>query len=195
MKRYIVLFLTFTVAGLLCACSQKDTANLTVSSYTSASGDSAAISYQSEPAQVQKKEGQEQKIAIEISPPEGWKPMEGSVLPVHYMKSTASFMVKEERFQSTELDAIVTEALGIYQKSFDNVAVVGDVETITVDGKEAKKLIFTCTVGKLEMKYLYVYLLVEGRTYVITFGDLANTFDTLSADYEAILSNIGFKAQ
>jgi hypothetical protein len=121
-------------------------------------------------------------------------PMEGSVLPVHYMKGTASFMVKAEPFSSATLDDVVNEALGIYQKSFDHFIVQGEVEPFTVDEKDARKLTFTCTISKINMKFLYVYLFAADNTYVITFGDQESTFDSLIPDYEAILSNIRFKA-
>ncbi|MGE4273713.1 MAG: hypothetical protein AB7E31_12710 [Desulfitobacterium sp.] len=193
MKRLIMLFILLILAVSLCACSQKES-----STPPNASESSSSVAMKSDgqkdTSPVQSENEQERKISIEISPPDGWKLMEGSVLPVHYMKNTASFMVKEEPFTSGTLDGVVDEALEIYKKTFDNLAVQGEVETITIDGKEAKKLTFTCVVSKMNMKYLYVYLFAEGKTYVITFGDLADSFDSLSADYTAILSNIEFKA-
>ncbi len=196
MKRYMLLFLTFIIAVLLCACAQNGAANITAASHapTSSNSTTAATSRQTESVQSQTKDSKNQEVTIQISPPEGWTPIEGSVLPVHYMKNTASVMVKAEPFTSGTLDEVVNEALEIYRKTFDNVITAGNVETITVDSKEAKKLMFTCTVSKLEMKYLYVYLFAEGKTYVITFGDSASTFDSLSSDFETILSNIKFKA-
>jgi hypothetical protein len=119
----------------------------------------------------------------------------GSVLAVQYMKNTASFMVKEENFSGSTPDAVVDEALEIYKKSFMNLTVQGSDESVTIDGKEGKKLTFTCEVSKIKMKFLYVYVPVEGKTQVITFGDQADSFDSLSADYETILKNIKFKVQ
>lgn len=134
-------------------------------------------------------------MIIDVTPPDGWAPVEGSSVPVQYMKGTASFMVKAENFDSTTLDGVAHEALDIYQKSFDNFKIQDDAEPLTVDEKDARKLSFTCTVSKIDMKYLYVYLFAADKTYVITFGDQEGTFDTLSTDYETILNTIKFKAQ
>lgn len=133
------------------------------------------------------------EIKISVSPPEGWEPVKGSVLQVQYMKNTASFMVKDENFTGKTLDEVVAEAKGYFEKSFKNVAYVGDAQTITVDDLDARKIIFTCTVSNMQMKYEYVYLFVGKDVYAITFGDLASSFDTLTADYEQILNNISFE--
>ena len=197
MKKYLSLFILLIMAVSLCACGQKGSAPPAGASGTP--GASAPISKtensSSEAADTASQNKQEGAVTIEITPPDGWKPVEGSVLPVQYMKGTASFMVKTEPFGSATLDDVVNEALGMYQKSFDNLVVQGEVEPLTVDEKDARKLTFTCTVSTLDMKYLYVFLFAADKTYVITFGDQESTFDTLAADYETILSNIKFKAQ
>jgi len=131
-------------------------------------------------------------IKISITPPSGWQPVAGSVLPVQYLKNTASFMVKKETFSGKTLDDVVKEAKEAFSKAFENVSYIGEPEAITVDGREAKKLVFTCTISKMPMKYEYVYLLVEGKVYAITFGDLGQTFDSLKADYGQILKDIHF---
>jgi len=132
-------------------------------------------------------------VNISIVPPEGWEPVEGSVLQVQYLKGTASFMVKDENFTGDALDAVVEEAKEIFTGSFDNVEYLGEPEYITVDGKDGVKLLFTCEISSMKMKYEYVYLFVGDDVYAITFGDLADNFDKLSADYEAILGAIKFE--
>ena len=198
MKKYLTLFFILIMAASLCACGQKGTEPVSETSgapgTTSSKTETEASSGETgaDTASPNKQEG---AVAIEITPPDGWTPVEGSVLPVQYMKGTASFMVKSEPFSGATLDDVVDESLGMYQKSFDNLKVQGEAEPLTVDEKDARKLTFTCTVSKMNMKYLYVYLFAADKTYVITFGDQESTFDTLAADYETILSNIKFKAQ
>lgn len=198
MKRYLTLFFILIMIVSLCACGQKglepqpDTSGAPGVSTSKAKTDDSNNGTDADAASQDKQEG---AVAIEITPPDGWKPVEGSVLPVQYMKGTASFMVKAEPFSSATLDDVVNEALGMYKKSFQNLSVQGEVEPLTVDEKDARKLTFTCTVSKMNMKYLYVYLFAADKTYVITFGDQESTFDTLAADCETILSNIKFKAQ
>ncbi len=177
-----MLLLILIMAVSLFACGQEKSETPT----EAADASSTAVS---------ETEASEGVVEIEITPPDGWTPVEGSVLPVQYMKGTASFMVKEEPFSGSTLDDVASEALGMYQESFDNVKVQGEAEPFTVDDKDARKLTFTCTIGSLNMKFLYVYLFVEDRTFVITFGDQESTFDALAADYETILSDIRFKTQ
>lgn len=134
-----------------------------------------------------------EETKISISPPSGWEPVAGSVLPVQYLKNTASFMVKKENFSGKTVDDVVKQAKEGFQKVFEKVMYEGETKTITVDSLDARKIVFTCTVSGIQMKYEYVYLFVGENVYAITFGDLANTFDSLSADYEQILKDIRFK--
>jgi predicted RNase H-like HicB family nuclease len=136
---------------------------------------------------------QQKNIRIVVEPPTGWEPVTGSVLPVQYLKNTASFMVKEEPFQGKTLDEVVTEAKAAFDYAFDNVAYIGEAESITIDEKDAKKIIFTCKISNMQMKYEYVYLFAGSGVYAITFGDLEDNFDSQAADYEEILGNIHFE--
>ena len=52
--------------------------------------------------------------------------------------------MKQENFQSSALDDVVLEAKDIFSGSFEGVEYAGDAESITVDGNDARKLIFTC---------------------------------------------------
>lgn len=190
MKKTIIFSLAIIITVSLYSCAN----NVSDSSVEPASQGSvnAVSDSQTESAQGQSEATSLQKITIEVSPPEGWKPVEGSVLPVQYLKNTSSFMVKEENFTSDNLDSVVDEALGIYKKSFSDLTVQGDIENITVDGKEAKKLTFTCVISDMKMEYRYVYLFVDGKTYVITFGDSDDSFDSMVPDFDLILGNIKF---
>lgn len=200
MKRGITILCALTLLFSLCACGQKQVQNESIAPSASsfekdmpeATSDQPDTNSDTDASQQEKEAG---TVTIEITPPEGWTKNEGSVLPVHYMKGTASFMVKTEPFTSATLDEVVTEALDMYQKSFDNLSVVGEAEPSTVDEKDARTLTFTCTVSKMNMKYLYVYLFAADQCYVITFGDLESSFDALAADYEAILNGIRFVAE
>lgn len=133
----------------------------------------------------------EVKIAVIV--PDGWTTVEGSVLDVQYMKGTASFMVTNDPFTSKELSEIVTQAKTTFENSFDNVQYLGDVQDLNVGGYEAKRFTFTANVAGLDMKYTYVYTVVDEKVYAITFGDMSTTFNDLSSDYESILENITFE--
>lgn len=202
MKKYLMLLLSLMMVASLCSCGQKqppvDDVSGAPAATDQAEPDSSSVEAavntpsETEAAEQVKQQGD---VTIDITPPEGWMPVEGSVLPVQYLKGTASFMVKSEPFTSSTLDDVVTEALGIYQKAFDNLTVVEEAEPFTVDEKDARRVTFTCTVSDISMKFLYVYLFAADKTYVITFGDMESTFDALSSDYETILSSIRFVVQ
>jgi len=132
-------------------------------------------------------------ITVTITPPDGWVKVENSVILAQYTKSTASFMVSNESyFSSTNLDDVVTEAKGIFSDSFTNVEYIGDTETITVDGHDARKFFFTCEFGTIPFKYEYIYIKIGDGIYSIVFGDFEETFDALAPDIEKILTDIKF---
>ncbi len=127
-----------------------------------------------------------------VTVPEGWEPVEGSVLKVQYLKGTTSFMAKPESFNTTDLDEVTKQAITMLKNAFKNVETIGQTEKITVDGEDARKFLFTAEVAGLKMKYEYVYVLVDNQIYAITFGGSASDFDNLLTDYQAILDGIKF---
>lgn len=182
MKKILIILLSGIIIFNLAACSSADS--------SSKGTDEKEKSTQSTGQDKAPKE----EVSIEIDPPSGWEPVVGSVLQVQYMKGTASFMVKKEGlFSGKTADDVVLEAKEIFSKTFKDVSYEGEKKAVTINGKDARQIKFTCTVGKIKMKYEYVYLLVGGSVYAITFGDLADNFDSLSKDYEQILKEIKFK--
>lgn len=196
MKKIIILFLALIMTVSLCTCGQKETKEpVKASEPPSQSSDVTETDSPADTAPAKPEVGQPQQIVIEVTPPEGWKPVEGSVLPVQYMKNTASFMVKQEQVTGDTLDAAIDETIKACGEAFGNLEVQGAVEDIIIDGYDSKKLTFTCVVSKMNMKMQYIYLFIGGKPYVIVFGDLADTFDSLSGDFSTILKNIKFKVQ
>lgn len=177
------------VLALLSACApQSSTASPAATAAPDAGGQAAQAAVQTA------SETPTRTVQAEITPPEGWEAVAGSVLPVHYMKETASFMVKEEALQSDTPDGLIAEAKDIFESAFDKVSYVGDTEALTVDGYDARKFVFTCEISGLPMKYEYVYLLAGGTVWAVTFGDTTESFDTHAADYEQILSELRFRS-
>lgn len=189
MKKLLVLLLSGMIVFALPSCGGGATSRPAAGS--NSSGTAAASSQSGNSMQNASSQSQ---TNIVIQPPSGWERVQGSVLQVHYLKGTASFMVKEEpAFTSKTLDGIVGEAKKKFEAAFKNVSYAGDVKTVSVDGKDARAFIFTCKVSSLNMKYEYVYLLAGGKTFAITFGDMEDQFDSLSADYAQILKDIRFQ--
>lgn len=186
MKKLMILCFCFIIMAALSACSSQKTPVQEQKSIDQ--GQSGQSAQTTSPATAKTAE-----TKIQITPPSGWQPVTGSVLPVQYMKNTASFMVKKENFTGKTLEEVVQEAKGYFEKSFKDVNYIGQSEKITIGGIDAQKIMFTCKVSGMQMKYEYVYLFVGDKVYAITLGDMANTFDSLSADYEKILKDIRFE--
>ncbi len=198
MKRYLALCLILIMIVTICGCGKKESTSSSKSSITptvSASPiktDTASTNVDNNTLVPEKQGGD---VTVDVTPPTGWTPVEGSVLPVQYMKVTASFMVKEEPLVGTTIDDAVNQALDIYKQAFDGFKVLGQVESLKVDEKDARKAIFTCNLSGIAMKYYCIYLFVADKTYVITFADLESSFDSLATDYETILNTIHFKTE
>lgn len=154
---------------------------------SSAAGSEAPAS--SKPAESSPASSEQEK-KLRASVPEGWNAITGSVLEYQFMKNTASFMLKTENFSGSTLDEVVAEAEEIFKNSFGDFQEEGNPEAIKVAGTDARKIVFTCQVGKLSMKYMYVYLFVGNKLYAVTFGDMQTTFDSLAGDYQAILDSM-----
>ena len=196
MKKIIILFLALIMTISLCACGQKETKEpVKASEPPSQSSDVTETDSPADTAPAQPEVGQPQQIVIEVTPPEGWKPVEGSVLPVQYVKNTASFMVKQEQVAGDTLAVLIDETIAACGEAFGKLEVQGADEDIIIDGYDSKKLTFTCVVSKMNMKMQYIYLFIGGKPYLIVFGDLADSFDSLSGDFSTILKNIKFKVQ
>ncbi len=196
LKKIVLLVLCIAMTLSLCSCnSQKDTAATTKSAENTTAAAAAEATAEASAAQATTAANSpaDSDIVISITPPDGWTPVEGTVLAAQYMKNTASFMVTHEvYFSSTDLDEIVTQAKGMFTDSFDKVEFAGDTETLTVDGNDARRFIFTCEVSGMAMKYQYIYVLVGDNVYSLLFGDLAATYDDISADSEQIIADIKF---
>jgi hypothetical protein len=130
---------------------------------------------------------------VRVTVPDGWKAVEKATVPAQYLKDGVTFIAKTESYATTELDPTLNQALTAYKSAFANVAVQGQTQTLKVDGHDARKLVFTCEVASMKMKYINVFTRVGGQTWVITFGGGADSFDKLEADYQAILDKIKFE--
>jgi len=136
------------------------------------------------------------KLKITVSLPDGWSPVQGSVLEHQYMKETASFMIKEERsLGSRSLDDAISEVKQQIGKYFENVDFTAENVT-KVDGYDARSITFTYAVKvagmAMSMKMQSVYVMVDQRCQNISFGDASDKFDALSSDIQQILQGIKF---
>lgn len=137
------------------------------------------------------------EVAISVTLPDGWTKVEGSVLEHQYGKGTASFMIKNEyALNGKGLDEAVREAKEQIGKYFDN-ADFSDIETIRIGGQDARSITYTYTVKaagmNMSMKMQGVYVMINSKCYLISFGDMESSFDALAADFEQLLNGIQFE--
>lgn len=137
-----------------------------------------------------------EKITV-VTLPDGWTKVEGAALEHQYGKGTASFMIKNEYVLNGKgLDEAVLEAKEQIGKYFDN-ADFSDIETIRVGGQEARSITYTYTVKaagmNMSMKMQGVYVMLNSKCYLISFGDMESSFDALAADFEQLLNGIQFE--
>lgn len=136
---------------------------------------------------------------ISVTPPEGWEPVgSGRVHVVDYSNGTAHFWVEKNVIGPSNLDEIAQAAKSGYEGSyvFRNIEFIGEAESITVDGKDARKLGFNYETsqasGGKKMKRVDVFLILGEDFYTIVFEDTSDHFDKLAGDFEQILESISF---
>ena len=204
MKKILLFFLCIALSVMVCSCgnSKPDTtksdatdksaaAEITEADETEAPEDTTAEDTVA--ATVGDTTAALSDIAISATVPDGWTKVEDSTLPLQYMKSTASFMVMQEvYFSSNSLDDVVVQAQSIFSDTFDNVEYIGDVTTLTIGGNDARQFTFTCEFSGFVMEYEYNYVKVGEDIYSVIFADLGDTFPALVPEFEQILGTVQF---
>lgn len=130
---------------------------------------------------------------ISVTPPEGWEPADNSPHLVEYTNGTACFIVGKEFLDASNPDELAQQAKSAFKGSFRSIEYIGEAESITVGGKDARKLVFTCEGGNTKVKYEYVFFILGKDPYSIHFVDTSDRFDKLTGDFEQILESISFK--
>lgn len=138
---------------------------------------------------------------ISVTPPGGWERADGGgVHLVDYSNGTAHFWVEKNFIDAsnTDLAEMAQAAKSGYEGSyvFRNIEFIGEAESITVDGKDARKLGFNYETsqasGGKKMKRVDVFLLLDEDFYTIVFEDTSDHFDKLTGDFEQILKSMSF---
>lgn len=133
-------------------------------------------------------------IKFNVSLPDGWEYVNGSVLEHQYLKGTASFMIKEETvLNNMQLNEAVEKAMEVIGSSFDNVSFSEPI-SMQIDGNDALSITFSYAISvgntTIYMKMQSIYLLVNQKCQLISFGDQEQLFDRLDNDITFILANI-----
>ncbi|MBP7401607.1 MAG: hypothetical protein KBA30_03235 [Clostridia bacterium] len=131
--------------------------------------------------------------SITVTMPEDWTQVADSAALIQYQKITHSFIVTIEPFTSDTLDGVVAEATGIYGTSFNGFKVTDGPDSLKIAGHDARSLTFTCELSGMDMKFRYFYVFEGDDLYVLSFADLANSFDSLEPEYAVILDSVEFK--
>ena len=138
-------------------------------------------------------DNQGKDVTVNATIPDGWENLDGAGLDMHYSKETASFMLKKEYFKGSTLDDIANEALDIFTSTFKNVEQIDYSEKVTIGGQDGIRIMFTCEIIGMEMKYEYIYVKANNGVYAFTFADLSDNFENVVGDFELIKDSIEFK--
>jgi hypothetical protein len=209
MRKFLSLNLVLILlAGIITGCAgekshtaapsevnnQNQTNNKTVGNSVPNGAESSAGSTEATESGSNSGEGNGESAGanISVTPPEGWEPADNSPHLAEYTKGTASFMVMKEFFDASNPDELVQQAKSAFKGTFRNIEFIGEAESITVGGKDARKLVFTCDGGNAKVKYEYVFIILGKDPYSIHFVDTNDSFDKLTGDFEQILEPISF---
>ena len=209
MRKFLSLILMLTLlAGIITGCTggkshtaapsgtnnqNEAEANSTRNAPSESSADST------ESTESGSNSGETDGTDISVNPPEGWEPVgSGRVHVVDYSNGTAHFWVEKNVIGPSNLDEMAQAAKSGYEGSyvFRNIEFIGEAESITVDGKDARMLGFNYETsqasGGKKMKRVDVFLISGEDFYTIVFEDTSDSFDKLTGDFEQILKSISF---
>jgi predicted Zn-dependent protease len=126
--------------------------------------------------------------------PDGWKKREGSAALEHYMKAGVSMMLTTDYApaEAKTPDAYVEFVKKLYVKSFKNTQ-FEPVKKLSVNGNDARELVYTAEVAGMKMKYDVLYVPKDSKYYTLTIGGLAKSFDEVKADCKTIFNSFKFK--
>ena len=80
-----------------------------------------------------------------------------------------------------------------YRTVLQNIVVHEDGSDVTLGGKDAKKYVFSYTVGTDSYQCQQVIAVYDYQVYVLTYTALADAYDTHVADVESMLTHFAFK--
>ena len=80
-----------------------------------------------------------------------------------------------------------------YQATFADLVIVTDGEDTTLGGRNAKKYVYTATLGGNSYKFMQVITADSSYVYTLTYTSLPEHYDTYVADVENICAEFLFK--
>jgi len=129
-----------------------------------------------------------------VKAPDGWKKRSASSAPEHYMKNGVSLMLTIDAAPAEikTLDAYVEFVKKQYTGVMANLK-FDPVKKLTINGMDARELCYSGETSGLQMKYDVVYVMKQSKVYTMTAGGMAQTFDSMKADYKAFFSSFKLK--
>ena len=129
-----------------------------------------------------------------IKAPDGWKKRTTSSAPEHYMKNGVSLMltIDSAPAEAKTPDGYIEYVKKQLAQTFKNIQ-FEPVKKLTINGNDARELRYSCEVSSMKMKYDVVYIPRQTKVYTITAGGMAETFDSMKADYQAFFNSFNFK--
>jgi hypothetical protein len=129
-----------------------------------------------------------------IKAPEGWTKNASSSVPEHYMKNGVSLILTIDYApaEAKTIDGYVEYVKKMYEKQFKSVK-FEPVKKLTINGNDARELLYTADISGLKMKYDVVFIPKQTKVYTMTAGGLADTFKPLMPECQAFFNSFKFK--
>ncbi len=128
---------------------------------------------------------------INVTAPDGWEENSSPTFIARYTKGDAFFLVAEETFfSSNDLDTVAEEATTTLLAVFENAALDGDVEDISIDGYDGRRFILTSTINGVPTTSSYTYIVLGDRVFSLVFSQTSDLWPSFTDDEETFLSGI-----
>jgi predicted Zn-dependent protease len=129
-----------------------------------------------------------------IQVPAGWTKNAGSAAREQYMKDGISFILTVDTAPAgvKTPDQFVEYVKKQLAGAFKNTK-FETVKKITVNGRDARELLYTGEISGIKMQYDVVYVPNGEKYYTLTFGGMQNMFGGVRADIKAIVNSFKLK--
>lgn len=129
-----------------------------------------------------------------VQVPAGWEKKAGSAAREHYMKSAVSFILTVDtapagaKTPDQYVEFVKKQLAGTFKNTrFE------PVKKITVNGRDARELVYTGEISGIKLQYDVVYIQKGEQYYTLTFGGMQEMLSTVRGDVKAIVNSFKLK--
>ncbi len=133
-------------------------------------------------------------VSVTLTPPEGWEKKESSGALLLYTKGPSNFTVSRDSIpaEAASLDSYLTFAQNKLSGRYDGID-FSSAENLKVGGYDGKKYFTAYEMANTPFKMVIVYILRDNYAYHLQGGAMAEDFDSVLPDFEALISSFKFE--